>query len=117
MATKDDLRLLIKQERTLRVSLDNIKEFVQSIDGATDRRALDMRIARLDDIWQKYLDVRMRIELATEDIEYEVSEDELAETKEGAEAKLQQQTKLKMQRDRDNSKIIKDFENEVYNLK
>ncbi|XP_065085338.1 uncharacterized protein LOC135707446 [Ochlerotatus camptorhynchus] len=114
MPATDDLRLLHKQERAMRISLDNIKEFVQSINDGADRRSLDMRIARLDDIWQQFIDIRMRIELITDGVDDEISTDETEETEE---ARLQRQVRVQRQRDRENSKIIKDFENEVYRLK
>lgn len=114
MPASEDLRLFCKQERALRVSLENMKEFVHAHRDRPDRRALDLRINKLDEIWEKFSDVRMRIELLTDD----AAEDKIStDTEETEEAKLQRHIKIKRQHDRDNAKILKDFENEVFDLK
>ncbi|XP_062534711.1 uncharacterized protein LOC134203895 [Armigeres subalbatus] len=112
MPAADDLRLLSKQERALRISLDNLKEFVQTKHEGADRRALDLRIAKLDEIWEKFSNVRMRIELLTDDVS-----DGETDPEETEQAKLQRHTKVKKQQDSNNAKILKDFENDVYQLK
>lgn len=114
MPASDDLRLLCKQERALLNSLENLKEFVHANRDRVDRRALDLRIAKLDEICDKFFNVRMKIELLTDD----AAEDEIStDTEETEEVKLQRHIKIKNQRDRENAKILKEFENEVFHLK
>lgn len=114
MPVNDDLRMLSKQERLLRISLHNLKEFVQIKRDSADQRDLELRLAKLDEIWEKFVDVRMRIELLTDDDgDGGISPD----TEEAPEAKLQRQINLQRQHDRENATIITAFENEIYQLK
>lgn len=68
MSVNDDYRLLCKQERSLRISLENMKEFAHAHQAGADRHDVDLRIAKLDEIWEKFVGVRLRIEMLTEDV-------------------------------------------------
>ena len=47
---KDDLRIHLKQERTVRNSIENFKLFVTNYQENRDRRSVEMRIEKLDEI-------------------------------------------------------------------
>ncbi|XP_058817915.1 uncharacterized protein LOC131681229 [Topomyia yanbarensis] len=109
---RDDLRILLKQERTLRSSVDNLKLFITNYRENRDRGSLEMRIAKLDQIYDKFLDVRMRIEVLTDE-----EEDDFAESVETEEERKSLRISITERREQDNVKVIRDFENEYYSLK
>lgn len=87
----EDLRLLFKQERSLKISLDNLKEFICSHPDGADRRGVELRLCKLDEICSKFIDVQMRIELHTDDV---ADGDISTDTEETEEAKLQRHMRL-----------------------
>lgn len=114
MPVNSDLRLLSKQERALRISLTNVKEFVESYRRDQDASLLQVRLEKLDEILEKFIDVRLRIELLTDEVDDEENFTDIEETEA---ARVQRQLKLQDERDQENAQFIKNFENEVYRLK
>ncbi|XP_055622043.1 uncharacterized protein LOC129773533 [Toxorhynchites rutilus septentrionalis] len=102
----ENLRLLSKQERVLRISLENVADFVQSYEEGTDKQSLELRLAKLDELLEKFINIRMQMEILADDAD----DMELTETKATEEERIRQ-------RDTINATIIKDFENSVYDLK
>ncbi|XP_062551973.1 uncharacterized protein LOC134217211 [Armigeres subalbatus] len=111
--TKKDLRILVKQERTLRHSLENFKQFIANYQDDRDRSSLEMRMTKLDDIYEKFLDVRLQIEVITDDQE----EDHFTETVETEEEQKALRISTIEQREQENAKLILEFENEYYQVK
>ncbi|XP_055623189.1 uncharacterized protein LOC129766639 [Toxorhynchites rutilus septentrionalis] len=103
----ENLRLLSKQERVLRISLENVADFVQSYEEGTDKQSLELRLAKLDELLEKFINIRMQMEILADDAD----DMELTETKAATEEERIRQ------RDTINATIIKDFENSVYDLK
>lgn len=110
---KSDLRILVKQERTLRQSLENFKQFINNYQEDRDRSSLAMRLAKLDEVYDKFLDVRLQIEVITDDQE----EANLSETVESEEERRTLRASIALERDRENAKVIREFENDYYRVK
>lgn len=110
---KGDHRILAKQERTLRQSLENFQLFVTNYREQQDRSSLAMRLAKLDEVYDKFLDVRLQIEVITEDLE----EADLVEPVESEVERKALRASLTQQRDKENAKVIREFENDYYAIK
>ncbi|XP_062541893.1 uncharacterized protein LOC134209887 [Armigeres subalbatus] len=106
-----DLRQLVKQERHARISLDNIEEFLLSYQEDRDRGAVDLRVKKLDEIYEKYCEVRVSIEVLTDDLD--VGEGPSGDGEEDA-SRLSAMAEA---RQRENEEIFKEFENKYFRLK
>ncbi|XP_062558087.1 uncharacterized protein LOC134222963 [Armigeres subalbatus] len=106
-----DLRQLVKQERHARISLDNIEEFLLSYQEDRDRGAVDLRVKKLDEIYEKYCEVRVSIEVLTDDLD--VGEEPSGDGEEDA-SRLSAMAEA---RQRENEEIFKEFENKYFRLK
>ncbi|XP_062556775.1 uncharacterized protein LOC134221602 [Armigeres subalbatus] len=106
-----DLRALVKQERHAWITLQNIEEFLAAYDEEHDRCAVQFRMKKLDEVYDKYCEVRVQIEVITDEIDVEdAAKDETGEdsTKQVAMAEA---------RKRENEEIFKEFENKYFRLK
>lgn len=99
--------------RTLRQSLENFKQFINNYQEDRDRSSLAMRLAKLDEVYDKFLDVRLQIEVITDDQE----EANLSETVESEEERRTLRASIALERDRENAKVIREFENDYYRVK
>ncbi|XP_055633811.1 uncharacterized protein LOC129774138 [Toxorhynchites rutilus septentrionalis] len=101
-----DLRQLAKQERQTRAYLKNVEEFLSNYQEERDRDSVEFRIKRLDEIFEKFCDVRLQIELLTDDhvAEKAMDDDEQSNA-------LLDETQLK------NARIYREFENQYIHLK
>ncbi|XP_055527448.1 uncharacterized protein LOC129720062 [Wyeomyia smithii] len=114
MPQNKNLRILSKQERMPKVSLENVKEYVQLKGLEHDKSALELRMHKLDGLLEKFINVRTQIEILLEDTD---NVDAFTDSEETEEARLQRQLSLQTRQDHENDKIIEEFENEVYRLK
>lgn len=110
---KDDLRYLVKHERTLRGSMDNIKSFITHYREDRDRSSVETRMNKLDEIFEKFLDVRMRIEVITDDQE----DDNFVDTVQTEEERKSMRMSIVEKREQENVNVIRDFEDEYYSVK
>ncbi|XP_055589230.1 uncharacterized protein LOC129741514 [Uranotaenia lowii] len=70
----DDLRRMSKQERILWSLLESFEDFLHDYDDVRDHGSLQPRLTKLDEAYEKFCDLRVRIEMILEDLEEE-SED------------------------------------------
>ncbi|XP_055603998.1 uncharacterized protein LOC129752238 [Uranotaenia lowii] len=70
----NDLRHLSKQERILWNLLESFEDFLQDYDDDRDQGSLQPRLAKLDEAYEKFCDLRVKIEMIVENLE-ENSED------------------------------------------
>ncbi|XP_058827571.1 uncharacterized protein LOC131687495 [Topomyia yanbarensis] len=107
--SNDELRRLSKQERQLRNVMDVMKDFVRNYQEHLDKGSLAARIQKLDEIYDLFCEVRMRIDLILEDTDFDedfVDPDESEEDH----AVRTARTKAK----KENEKVLKDFINEYF---
>lgn len=110
-----DLRALVKQERHAWVTLDNIQEFLRTYDDQRDKNELQFRMQRLDEVYNKYCEVRVKIEVITDDLD--TVEVEGAVGAEGVDDAPVDQAAMAEARQRENEEIFKEFENKYFRLK
>ncbi|XP_065091295.1 uncharacterized protein LOC135712267 [Ochlerotatus camptorhynchus] len=106
-----DLRALVKQERHAWITLENIEEFLSTYEEERDRGVVQFRMKKLDEVYDKYCEVRVKIEVLTDDL----GVDEGAEdaTGEGS----TDHVSMAEARQRENEEIFKEFENKYFRLK
>lgn len=79
-----ELRQLVKQEKQLKVSLENVKDFVDNYLDDRDRNEVELRLMKLDEIFEKFCAIRVKIDVIIEDAEtaekFEDARDEQAGT-------------------------------------
>ncbi|XP_055612527.1 uncharacterized protein LOC129759139 [Uranotaenia lowii] len=108
---REDLRLLVKQERNLRSLMDNIQEFVNEYQAERDYISLKYRMEKLDDVYDKFVRVREQIEVITDDADMAIGIEGDEE-----QAALERAMRIS-EREEVNMRIIKDFENRFFLIK
>lgn len=98
-----ELRKWTKKERLLRDVVESISEFVQNYEENRDKRSVDTRLKKLDDVYNEFCEVRLNIECITEEGDDDTETDEKPEDK----------RKL----DEVNRKVMRDFVDQYFNLK
>ncbi|XP_055604027.1 uncharacterized protein LOC129752265 [Uranotaenia lowii] len=109
--SRDDLRLLVKQERNLRSLMDNIQDFVNEYQAERDFVSLKYRMQKLDELYDKFIRVRENIEVITDDADMRVGLD-----CDGEQAAIDRAMRIS-EREEVNIRIIKDFENRFFEIK
>ncbi|XP_038106163.1 uncharacterized protein LOC119765952 [Culex quinquefasciatus] len=91
------LRELEKQQSHLRRTLEAIQQFVNQYDATRDADQIDVRLERLDETFNEFRSVRIKIELLTEedDFDVEVMEGETEEDRAKREADAKKKRKEK----------------------
>lgn len=110
------LRQLVKQERHARISLENIEEFLSTYQEERDKCTVQLRLKKLDDVYEKYCELRVNIEVLTDDLDIE-PESAVGGIEEEAENGASRQAALAEARQRENAEIFKEFENKYFDLK
>ncbi|XP_055591231.1 uncharacterized protein LOC129743272 [Uranotaenia lowii] len=108
---REDLRLLVKQERNLRSLMDSMQEFLNEYQAERDYISLKYRMQKLDEVYDKFIRVRENIEVITDDVEMDVGlegDDE--------QSALERAMRIS-EREEVNMRIIKDFENRFFEIK
>ncbi|XP_055605572.1 uncharacterized protein LOC129753751 [Uranotaenia lowii] len=108
---REDLRLLVKQERNLRSLMDNIQDFANGYQAERDFISLKFRMQKLDELYDKFIRVRENIEVLTDDAEMDVCIQGDEE-----QAALERAMRIS-EREEVNMRIIKDFENRFFDIK
>ncbi|XP_062703843.1 uncharacterized protein LOC134286271 [Aedes albopictus] len=109
--TVPELRQLVKQERLAWISLENIEEFLSLYQADRDRSAVNLRLKKLDEVYDKYCEVRVNIEVITDDLDVDQGAENTSE--DGAVG----QADMAEARQRENEEIFKEFENKYFRLK
>ncbi|KAL1377439.1 hypothetical protein pipiens_016261 [Culex pipiens pipiens] len=73
------LRELEKQQSHLRRTLEAIQQFVNAYDATRDADQIDVRLERLDETFNQFRSVRIKIELLTEEDDLDVEVVEVAQ--------------------------------------
>ncbi|XP_062537651.1 uncharacterized protein LOC134205970 [Armigeres subalbatus] len=104
-----DLRALVKQERHAWITMENIEEFLETYDEVRDKCVVQFRMQKLDEVYDKYCEVRVQIEVQTDDLDIQdAAKDESGESRPQDMAEA---------RKRENEEIFKEFENKYFRLK
>ncbi|XP_062538360.1 uncharacterized protein LOC134206648 [Armigeres subalbatus] len=104
-----DLRALVKQERHAWITMENIEEFLEAYDEVRDKCVVQFRMQKLDEVYDKYCEVRVQIEVQTDDLDIQdAAKDESGERRPQDMAEA---------RKRENEEIFKEFENKYFRLK
>lgn len=108
----NDLRLLEKQDRNARKTLEGMQYFIDHYDpNQVDQVAI--RLRRLEEVFQEFRTIRLQIELLTDDVIDNQEPDE-KESKEQLKARV---AALKEEREEANVKTMMKIENIYYKLK
>ncbi|XP_055644340.1 uncharacterized protein LOC129780287 [Toxorhynchites rutilus septentrionalis] len=110
----ENMRLLSKKERTLRSSIDNLKTFIRNYQEDRDRNSIPIRMEKLDQTFDKFVEVRMQIELLTDDHD---DDEEFVESVETEEERSLLRAEIQEKRELENAKVIQEFENTYYDLR
>ncbi|XP_058449170.1 uncharacterized protein LOC131429139 [Malaya genurostris] len=110
----DELRRLCKQERQLQNVIDVMKDFVRNYQEQRDNGSLQMRMNKLDEVYNLFCEVRMRIDLVMED--QDLGED-LVDPDESEEALATRIARTRAKKEKENEEILKSFINEYFQLK
>ncbi|XP_065079783.1 uncharacterized protein LOC135702685 [Ochlerotatus camptorhynchus] len=103
-----DLRQLVKQEKLLKASLENVQEFVDNYQEDRDKDEVELRLMKLDEIFDKFSTVR---------VEFDVILDEAEDTKTSKGARDDVAGTTNADARADSSRAYKDFENIYFRLK
>ncbi|XP_058839383.1 uncharacterized protein LOC131694882 [Topomyia yanbarensis] len=108
--SNDELRRLSKQERQLRNVMDVMKDFVRNYQEHLDKGSLAARIQKLDEIYDLFCEVRMRIDLILEDTDFD---EDFVDPDESEEDHAVRTARTKAKKVKENEKVLKDFINDV----
>ncbi|XP_058828273.1 uncharacterized protein LOC131688138 [Topomyia yanbarensis] len=112
--SNDELRRLSKQERQVRNVMDVMKDFVRNYQEHLDKRSLAARIQKLDEIYDLFCEVRMRIDLILEDTDFD---EDFVDADESEEDHAVRTARTKAKKVKENEKVLKDFINEYFAIK
>ncbi|XP_055527698.1 uncharacterized protein LOC129720270 [Wyeomyia smithii] len=101
-----DLRQLIKQEKQLRSSLENVEEFLNNYDNDRDEGVVELRLTKLDEIFEKFCAVRVEIDVILDEVDAGDTYESAADDDEGVAGS-----------DAGNVTAYKEFENIYFRLK
>ncbi|XP_055603976.1 uncharacterized protein LOC129752213 [Uranotaenia lowii] len=97
----DDLRYLSKKERILWNLLESLEDFLQNYKNDSDHGSIQPRLAKLDEAYDTFCDLRTQIEVILDDGEDDsVDEDDRKETQK-----------------KESKKLFKEFMNQYFSLK
>ncbi|XP_055590674.1 uncharacterized protein LOC129742757 [Uranotaenia lowii] len=99
----DDIRRLSKKEQILWNLLENLEDFLQDYEDDSDYGSLQPRLAKLDEAYERFCDLRVQIEVIMEDVN---AEDDSVD-----DAAKKQTWKM------ENKTVYKDFVNRYFSLK
>ncbi|XP_055591537.1 uncharacterized protein LOC129743524 [Uranotaenia lowii] len=102
----DDLRRLIKKERILWNLLESLDDFLEEYEAVQDQGSLPPRLAKLDEAYNTFCELRVQIGTLYEDIDLE-NED----------ADDEARAITKETRRKENAKVFKEFVNRYFSLK
>ncbi|XP_065076064.1 uncharacterized protein LOC135699702 [Ochlerotatus camptorhynchus] len=106
-----ELRQLVKLERHAWISLKNIEEFLASYQEERDKSAVKLRLKKIDEVYNKYCEVRVKIEVLTDDLDVDDG------SQNAAEEVATEPIDMAETRQRENEEIFKEFENKYFRLK
>lgn len=101
----------MKQERRAWISLENIEEFLSTYQEDRDKSAVNLRMKKLNDVYDKYCELRVNIEVLTDDLDIGQDPENAADGETSAQAAMAEA------RRRENEEIFKEFENKYFRLK
>lgn len=102
--TKASLRQLVKEEHQLKAALDNVQDFVDGYDEDRDQSVVELRLVKLDSIFDRFCAVRVEIDVLLDETgDYESADDE--------------SSKKSVPTIADSVRTYKEFENAYFRLK
>ncbi|XP_055589280.1 uncharacterized protein LOC129741568 [Uranotaenia lowii] len=102
----DDIRRLSKQERMLWSLLENMDDFLHEYVEGRDQGELQPRLAKLDEAYTRFSDLRIQIEIILEDLDGENDDDD---------SKVR--VERKESRKEENKELFKEFVNRYFSIK